>query len=81
VRVHYKKTSILPRSFSHVYGHTVHVAKRWPSVLRVLDPGVANCTFGRMYSNTRVQLDTCVVIHVADCFLFFNYIFYLNIII
>jgi hypothetical protein len=71
----------------------VHVANRWPRVLRVLDPGVAKCTFGRVYSNTRVQLDMCIVIHVSDClprvleykwqsgFPFFNYIFYLNIIV
>jgi hypothetical protein len=32
----------------------------------VLDPGVAKCTFGRVYSNTRVQLDTCIKIHVSD---------------
>jgi len=47
--------------------NTVHMANRWPRVLRVLDPGVAKCTIGRVYSNTRIQLDTCIVIHVSDC--------------
>jgi len=46
---------------------TVHVANSWPCVPLVLDPGVTKCTFGRVYSNTRVQLDTCIKIHVSDC--------------
>jgi len=45
---------------------TVHVANRWSRVWSVLNPGVANCTFGRVYSNTRVHWATCIRIHVAD---------------
>jgi hypothetical protein len=40
---------------------------KWPRVRCVVDPVVANCTIGHVYSETRGHKATCFIVHVANC--------------